>query len=268
MPVTLEKVRVFYRLGDAGLTLQSARVTIEPAVPVNAPAADLGITTRRVPLLLNVATGFLEAWVVRSNDPALSGPMPYRLVVDAPEHYRTSVIEIVGETDLADVAPVSEPVSVSPVYLLAAALGVTVAPLVGGLVPAVHLPTPSSSGVVGQIQLTAIAAVALSGHRAVTPRPDGTLEYASNAVAAHLHAPLWITQGAVTAGQLATVLAYGALIESSWAWTPGVPLFLGADGLLTQSAPAAPGALFLAKVGIVTGPTTAFFDREPSISLI
>jgi len=144
MPVTLEKVRVFYRLGDAGLTLQSARVTIEPAVPVNAPAADLGITTRRVPLVLNVA-GYLEAWVVRSNDPALSGPMPYRLVVDAPEHYRTSVISIVGETDLADVAPVSEPVSVNPVYLLVAALGVTVAPLVDGLVPAVHLP-PASGG--------------------------------------------------------------------------------------------------------------------------
>jgi hypothetical protein len=71
--------------------------------------------------------------------------MPYRLVVDAPEHYRTSVISIVGETDLADVAPVSEPVSVNPVYLLVAALGVTVAPLVDGLVPAVHLP-PASGG--------------------------------------------------------------------------------------------------------------------------
>lgn len=118
-----------------------------------------------------------------------------------------------------------------------------------------------------QVQLTAIAAVALSGHRAVTPRPDGTLEYASNAVAAHLHAPLWITQGAVTAGQPATVLAYGALTESSWAWTPGTPLFLGADGLLTQTPPVAPGALFSAQVGTATGATSAFFDRQLSISL-
>jgi len=267
MPVTLEKVRVFYRLGDAGLTPQSARVTIGPAVPVNAPAADWGITTRRVALTLNVVTGFLEAWVVRSNDPALSGPMPYRLVVDAPEHHRTSVIEIVGETDLADVAPVSEPVSVNPVYLLAAALGVTVAPLVSGLVPVVHLPS-AASGTTAQVQLTAVAAVALSGHRAVTPRPDGTLEYASNAVAAHLHAPLWITLGAVTAGQSATVLAYGALIESSWAWTPGAPLFLGPNGLLTQTPPVAPAALFLAQVGTATGATATFFDRQPSIGLI
>jgi len=159
MPITLEKVRVFYRLGDAGLTLQSSRVTIEPAVPVNAPAADWGITTRRVPLILNVATGFLEAWVVRSNDPALSGPMPYRLVVDAPEHYRASVISIVGETDLADVAPVSEPVSVNPVYLLVAALGVTVAPLVGGLVPAVHLPPASGGSQTTRYDQTTAAAV-------------------------------------------------------------------------------------------------------------
>jgi hypothetical protein len=250
------------------------------------------------------------------------------------------VIEIIGETDLADVAPVSEPVSVNPVYLLAASLGVTVAPLVGGLVPAVHLPTGfleqplpvagelsapievdgvltvtvtsdwgltpagatyydpdgavpldaaiaslDSSGVLvltgpgeasqglvganmGQVGFSAVAAVALSGHRMVTPRPDGTVEYASNTVAAHLHAPLWVTRGAVVAGQPASVLAYGALTESSWAWTPGVPLFLGADGLLTQIHPVAPGALFFAQVGTATSPTSAFFDRQPSIGLV
>jgi len=122
--------------------------------------------------------------------------------------------------------------------------------------------------VVAQIQLTANAAVALSGHRVVTPRPDGTLEYASNAVASHLHAPLWITQGAVTIGQSATVLAYGSLTESSWAWTPGGPLFLGADGLLTQIPPVAPGALFSAQIGTATRATAAFFDRQPSIGLV
>jgi len=120
----------------------------------------------------------------------------------------------------------------------------------------------------GQVQLTAIAATALSGHRAVTPLPDGTLEYASNAVAAHLHAPLWITRGAVIAGDLVTVLAYGALTESSWAWTPGVPLFLGTNGLLTQTSPVAPAALFSAQVGTATGPTSAFVDRQSSISLV
>jgi len=72
----------------------------------------------------------------------------------------------------------------------------------------------------------------------------------------------------VAIGQSATVLAYGLLTESSWAWTPNVPLFLGADGLLTQTPPVAPGALFLAQVGTATGATAAFFDRHPSIGLV
>jgi hypothetical protein len=107
--------------------------------------------------------------------------MPYRLVVDAPEHYRASVIEIIGETDLADVAPVSEPVSVNPVYLLAAALGVTVAPLVGGLVPAVHLPLGLDGGLSGSGVLSApamtggIFTVTVTSNYGVTP--DGVAYY-------------------------------------------------------------------------------------------
>jgi len=131
-------------------------------------------------LILNVATGFLEAWVVRSNDPALSGPMPYRLVLDAPEHHRTSVIEIVGETDLADVAPVSEPVSVNPVYLLVAALGVTVAPLVDGLVPAVHLP-PSPASLSAPVTVGGVLTVTVTSNWGLTSAggayydPDGAV---------------------------------------------------------------------------------------------
>jgi len=180
-PVALTAVRVYYRLDDAALTPQSARVTLEPAVAVNAPAADLGITTRRVTLARNEATGFLEAWVVRSDDPALSGPMPYRLTVDAPEHHRTSVIEIIRETDLADVAPVSEPVSVSPVYLLAASLGVTVAPLVGGLVPAAHLP-PSPSSLSGAVNVGGVLTVTVSSNWGLTSA--GTAYYDPDGAAA------------------------------------------------------------------------------------
>jgi len=117
MPVTLGTVRVYYRLDDAALIPQLARVTLEPAVAVNAPAADLGITTRRVTLALNESTGYLEAWVLRSDDPALSAPMPYHLVVDAPEYRRTSVIEIVGETDLADVVPEGTDMSPAPLEI-------------------------------------------------------------------------------------------------------------------------------------------------------
>lgn len=120
---------------------------------------------------------------------------------------------------------------------------------------------------VGQVRVTLPAAVALSGHRAVTRQPDGTLDYASNTLAAHVHAPIWLTTGAAAAGVLVEVLLYGQLTEPSWSWTPG-PLYLGTGGLITQTPPSAPGALFLVQLGVATGPTAVVLDRQPSITLI
>ena len=115
--------------------------------------------------------------------------------------------------------------------------------------------------------MVATAGAALSGHRAVTRRPDGLLDYADNATAAHVHAPVWVTVGAVAAGDETEVLVYGELTESSWAWVPQSPLYLGAEGVITQIPSAAPGALFLVQIGTATGPTSAFFDRQSSIIL-
>jgi len=109
--------------------------------------------------------------------------------------------------------------------------------------------------------------VALSGHRVATRAADGTLGYASSTDSEHVHAPLWVTLGAVAAGATAEMLAYGPLTEPSWTWTPGGALFLGSDGLLTQEPPTAPGALFSAQVGVATTATSIFVDRQPSIIL-
>ncbi len=118
----------------------------------------------------------------------------------------------------------------------------------------------------GQIRLTAVAATNLSGHRMVTPRPDGTLGYASNTEPTHLHAPLWMTLGAATAGATVEVLCSGPASEPSWSWSTG-PLWLGEDGYLTRTPPVAPFAVFVAQVGAATGVTTAVIDRQPSIVL-
>lgn len=121
-------------------------------------------------------------------------------------------------------------------------------------------------GSVAELKRNGVAAVALSGHRVVTPQPDGQLNYASNDNLAHLAAPLWITYGAASPGALVDVLLTGVMIEPSWSWTPG-PVYLGVNGLLTQIPPAAPGALFLAQVGTATSPTSLFVDRAPSIKI-
>jgi hypothetical protein len=127
-------------------------------------------------------------------------------------------------------------------------------------------PPGSAGGTSGQIRLSATAGVTLSGHRAVTQAPDGTLFYASNTEVGHVHAPIWLTLGAAIAGSSVEVLTYGVVSEPSWSWTPG-PLYLGANGLITQVPPTAPGAVFIAQIGVAISPTLVWIDRRSSISL-
>lgn len=113
---------------------------------------------------------------------------------------------------------------------------------------------------------TAPAAVDLSGHRVVTPQADGTLIYADNTNTAHRSRPLWVTTGAALTGTTATAVSHGVLVEPSWSWAPGA-VYLGENGLLTQTPPVSP-AVFLAAVGEAVDPTTLFVHRLPSITLV
>lgn len=115
-------------------------------------------------------------------------------------------------------------------------------------------------------RITRTAAEALSGHRVVTADVDGRLIYASNDDSAHLAAPLWVTTGAALAGDPAEAQMFGPLDELTWNWTPG-PVYLGQNGVLTQTVPAAPAALFLAQVGFATSATSVFVDRFPSVKI-
>lgn len=109
------------------------------------------------------------------------------------------------------------------------------------------------------------AATNLSGHRVVTPHPDGTVGYADNTNFAHYMAPLWLTLGAALVGMDVEIQQFGPVTEGSWSWAPG-PVYLGAAGVLTQVTPMAPA--FLAIVGFATSPTELFVDRQPTIALI
>jgi hypothetical protein len=127
-------------------------------------------------------------------------------------------------------------------------------------------PETGGGGTPGQVRISTVAAVAVSGHRAVTADPDGTVRYVSNASFADRHAPTWITMGAAAAGESIQVLAYGLLDEPTWSWTPG-PIYLGTTGLLTQTPPVTPGAMFLITLGLATSPTTMFLDPRAPITL-
>jgi len=92
-------------------------------------------------------------------------------------------------------------------------------------------------GVAGGVVVQCTAGEALGGHRAVVLNAAAAAVYASNTVPEHLHKVLGLTTGAVILGAEATVQTGGEMTEPTWAWTLDAPIFLGENGLLTQTEP-------------------------------
>jgi hypothetical protein len=67
---------------------------------------------------------------------------------------------------------------------------------------------------------------------------------------------------AASAGGSVTVQSDGAVTDSNWNWSPG-SLWCGANGVLTQTPPAAPA--WLMEVGRVLAPTRILLDIQPPI---
>jgi hypothetical protein len=70
----------------------------------------------------------------------------------------------------------------------------------------------------------------------VVATPSGAV-YADPANPAHADALLGLTTGAALAGDQVTVMVAGEIVEPSWSWTPGMPLFVTASGLLSHTPP-------------------------------
>ncbi len=119
---------------------------------------------------------------------------------------------------------------------------------------------PGSGGV--QI-LSLIAARDISGHRAVVATVDGA-DYADPATPAHADAFLGITTGAALGGDVVTLQAAGEMVEPSWAWTPGTPIYAGTDGILTHTPPAAG---WVQIVATAVAPTRILLTGRQAITL-
>ncbi|MDP2431267.1 MAG: hypothetical protein Q8O33_04495 [Pseudomonadota bacterium] len=92
-------------------------------------------------------------------------------------------------------------------------------------------------GTGGVQTITLTAARDLSGHRIVVATATGA-DYADPATPAHADAMIGLTTGAALSGDDVTVLAAGELVEPSWSWTPGLPLYAAPSGLLSHTPPA------------------------------
>ena len=109
------------------------------------------------------------------------------------------------------------------------------------------------------------AAAALSGHLVVVTNANGDLAAADPPIAAHGFAVLGITRGAASSGAQATVATSGTIDHSGWTWTPNAPVFLGANGSLTQTPFS--GAVFLKVMGLALSATRISVNLQPTLYL-
>lgn len=168
--------------------------------------------------------------------------------------------------DMSVVVPTTEDVIVSPfaedLSIIGSRDDLTVTPIPGDLIIDVEMTgPPGRDGANGAVDLIRVAEIDLSGHRVVKAVNGSKANYASALVEADGGIVLGVTTGAAIQGANATIKFEGEMIEPSWNWALG-PVFVGADGVLTQ---APPSGEFSKQIGVATAPTVLVVGLEPTI---
>lgn len=121
---------------------------------------------------------------------------------------------------------------------------------------------PGAPGPEGGAALQRTAGTTLSALRAVYEL-DGQVHYLDYRDAEHIDLLLGITLTAAGAGQPINVQRSGAIDDSGWSWTPG-PVWLGADGVLTQTPPATG---YYVLIGAAVSANRLLLNIQPAIKL-
>lgn len=117
-----------------------------------------------------------------------------------------------------------------------------------------------AAGPSGGGTLSAIAGAAVGGHRMVRLTTSGAV-YADRTVAEDQHRVMGLTLNAAAQGDELDVLRFGEVVEPSWNWALDLPVYLGTNGLLTQTSPTTGFSLI---VGFPVTATKLFLSiREP-----
>lgn len=122
---------------------------------------------------------------------------------------------------------------------------------------------PGAAGSSGGATIAVIAAVSLSGSRAVYIAADG-LRYCDSALPATAHACVGLTVGAVAAGALSTVQVQDVLTEPSWGWVVGQSVYLALAGALTQTPPTSGAQV---EIGVAKSATSILVRVQPGLTL-
>lgn len=114
----------------------------------------------------------------------------------------------------------------------------------------------------GENAIYYFAAVSVSGHQAVVLNDEGNCLPADASNATHF-AVAGITTHAAGQGVAVLVLARSTIEHLGWTFTPGLPVYLGLGGAVTQMLPTE--ALFSKVLGIATSATRISIDLQPAI---
>lgn len=121
---------------------------------------------------------------------------------------------------------------------------------------------PGPTGPAGAAVIQYPAALAVSGHVAVFLDEQGRCSPADCRTPIH-HAVAGLTAHAAIEADLVEILDRGPLEHLGWTFTPGLPVFLGLAGAITQVLP--PSAVFSKVLGVAVTPTRITLDFQPAI---
>jgi hypothetical protein len=127
----------------------------------------------------------------------------------------------------------------------------------GGAVP----PPPPSNSSANKF-VTRTAAQALGGQRIVRSVSGVLVDYADNTIEAHGDVITGFTVGAVGVGQPVQVQTEGELEFSGWSWVPNGLIWVGTNGLPTQTPPETVGTKFSARIAFAMTATRIFIEIE------
>lgn len=105
----------------------------------------------------------------------------------------------------------------------------------------------------------------IGGSKVLRHALDGTVDLASADNLAHSGVLAGVSVNAVSgAGQEVEIRRLGEFYDSGWSWIPGLPVYVGLAGVLTQTY--SPSWAFVCIVGAAITPTRVDLTFEPAIT--
>jgi hypothetical protein len=124
---------------------------------------------------------------------------------------------------------------------------------------------PGTAGPSGGTTLSKTASTSLQGQYAVKSTGDSTVGPPDPGTPSDANLIVGITTGAASSGDPVMVRSLGEMVDPGWSWTPDLPVFVGAGGVLTQVVPTSG---WLLQVGFAESATKLLIGLRPPLQLL